>query len=148
MLHFVKTTLKLQEFLPYRLSVLSNRISRAIADRYEEQFQISLPEWRVIAVLGESPEVSAGFVAQKTAMDKVAVSRAVNKLITSGLLIRKFANDDKRRSVLSLSEKGGGVYNEVAPLAIDYENNLMKQLSSEDQSLLEELLSKLEHIDL
>ncbi len=144
----MKTTLKLQEFLPYRLSVLSNRISRAIADRYEEQFQISLPEWRVIAVLGESSEVSAGFVAQKTAMDKVAVSRAVNKLITSGLLIRKFANEDKRRSVLSLSKSGSEVYNEVAPLAIDYENKMMKQLSLNDQSLLEELLGKLEKINL
>jgi DNA-binding MarR family transcriptional regulator len=147
-LDFVKTTLKLQEFLPYRLSVLSNRISRAIADRYEEQFQISLPEWRVIAVLGESTEISAGFVAKKTAMDKVAVSRAVNKLITSGLLIRKFANDDKRRSVLSLSESGGEVYKEVAPLALDYENKLLKQLTAEDQTLLKELLGKLEKIEL
>ena len=144
----MKTTLKLQEFLPYRLSVLSNRISRAIADRYEEQFQISLPEWRVIAVLGESTEISAGFVAKKTAMDKVAVSRAVNKLITSGLLIRKFANDDKRRSVLSLSESGGEVYKEVAPLALDYENKLLKQLTAEDQTLLKELLGKLEKIEL
>jgi DNA-binding MarR family transcriptional regulator len=144
----VKTNLKLQEFLPYRLSVLSNRVSHAIANRYEEQFQISLSEWRVIAVLGESSEVSAGFVAQKTAMDKVAVSRAVNKLITSGLLIRKFANEDKRRSVLSLSKSGSEVYNKVAPLAIDYENKMMKQLSLSDQSLLEDLLGKLEKIDL
>lgn len=144
----MKTNLKLQEFLPYRLSVLSNRVSHAIANRYEEQFQISLSEWRVIAVLGESSEVSAGFVAQKTAMDKVAVSRAVNKLITSGLLIRKFANEDKRRSVLSLSKSGSEVYNKVAPLAIDYENKMMKQLSLSDQSLLEDLLGKLEKIDL
>lgn len=144
----MKKTLKLQEFLPYRLSVLSNRISRAIADRYEEQFDISLPEWRVIAVLGESSEVSAGFVAQKTAMDKVAVSRAVNKLIDSGLLVRQFANEDKRRSVLSLSDKGTRIYSQVAPLALDYENRLIEQLSKEDQVILEELLGKLEGIKL
>jgi DNA-binding MarR family transcriptional regulator len=144
----VKTILKLQEFLPYRLSVLSNRISRAIADRYEEQFQISLPEWRVIAVLGESTKVSAGFVAEKTAMDKVAVSRAVNKLIESGLLIRQFSNEDKRRSVLSLSDQGSRIYSEVAPLALDYENRLIEQLSGDDQLLLDQLLEKLEKIEL
>lgn len=144
----MKTILKLQEFLPYRLSVLSNRISRAIADRYEEQFQISLPEWRVIAVLGESTKVSAGFVAEKTAMDKVAVSRAVNKLIESGLLIRQFSNEDKRRSVLSLSDQGSRIYSEVAPLALDYENRLIEQLSNDDQLLLDQLLEKLEKIEL
>ncbi|UTW56793.1 winged helix-turn-helix transcriptional regulator [Kordiimonas sp. SCSIO 12610] len=145
---FVKNKLKLQAFLPYRLSVLSNRISRAIADRYEEQFQISLPEWRVVAVLGDTPDISAGSVAQKTAMDKVAVSRAVNKLLESGLLIRKMSNEDKRRSILSLSEKGAEIYGQVAPLAIDYENKLLEQLSDEDRTQLEDLLNKLEKIEL
>ena len=93
-----KPPLQLVSFLPYRLSTLSNRISRAIADLYEERFQLTLPEWRVMAVLGEEPDLSANEVAERTAMDKVAVSRAVNRLIEAGRLERHFAADDKRRA--------------------------------------------------
>ena len=81
----------LGDFLPYRLSVLSNKISRAIADGYEERFQLSLPEWRVMAILGGEPELSAGEVAERTAMDKVAVSRAVKKLLDNGRIERTFS---------------------------------------------------------
>ena len=72
--------LDLEHFLPYRLSVLSNRISSAIAREYSQRFALSVTEWRVMAVLGHAPNLSAGEVARRTAMDKVAVSRAVARL--------------------------------------------------------------------
>jgi DNA-binding MarR family transcriptional regulator len=78
--------LELERFLPYRLSVLSNRLSNAIARSYEQRFQLSVTEWRVIAVLGRFPGLSANEVAERTAMDKVAVSRAVARLLESGRL--------------------------------------------------------------
>src|SRR3546814_1367690 len=74
-------TLELERFLPYRLSVLSNRVSQKIADTYAERFGLAVTEWRVIAVLGRYPDLSAGAVAERTAMDKVAVSRAVARLL-------------------------------------------------------------------
>ncbi|MBL4640034.1 MAG: MarR family transcriptional regulator, partial [Kordiimonadaceae bacterium] len=88
----------LRNFLPYRLSILSNRVSQAIAEQYEVQFQLSVQEWRVMAVLGEERGLSAGQVAKRTEMDKVAVSRAVNKLLDTGRIARKFSKEDKRRS--------------------------------------------------
>ena len=69
--------MKLHEFTPYRLSVLTNRISNLIARAYTDRFGISIPQWRVIAVLGEESGITATEVVQRTAMDKVAVSRAV-----------------------------------------------------------------------
>ena len=137
-------TLKLSEFLPYRLSVLSNRISRSIADGYEERFQISLPEWRVMAVLGEEPDLSAGQVADRTAMDKVAVSRAVNKLLENGRIERHFADDDRRRSVLALSKIGKNTYRDVIPIALGYESKLLEQLSDDEKAQLDALLNKLD----
>ena len=71
--------LNLDRFMPYRLSVVTNRVSSAIAQHYSQRFDLSIPEWRVIAVLGQSPGLSARQVAQRTAMDKVQVSRAVAK---------------------------------------------------------------------
>lgn len=136
-------TLVLADFLPYRLSVLSNRISRSIADGYEGRFQLTLPEWRVMAVLGEEPDLSAGQVADRTAMDKVAVSRAVNKLLETGRIERHFANEDRRRSVLALSDKGSEVYREIVPIALGYEARLLEQFSAKERDQLETLLTKL-----
>ena len=137
-------TLSLSSFLPYRLSVLSNRISRSIADGYEEQFQLSLPEWRVMAILGEEPNLSAGQVADRTAMDKVAVSRAVSKLLDSGRIERHFADEDRRRSVLALSESGQNTYLEITPIALAYEERLLGHFSEDEKMQLDALLKKLD----
>ena len=80
--------LNLEDFLPYRLSVLSHTISTTIAKAYETKFGISIPEWRVIAILGRFPGLSAVEVADRTMLDKVAVSRAVTRLIKNGRIDR------------------------------------------------------------
>ena len=139
-------TLKLKEFLPYRLSVLSNRISRSITERYEDKFKLSTAEWRTVAILGEEPDLSAAEVAERTAMDKVAISRAVNNLIAHDRLERHFSEDDKRRSVLALSENGRKIYEEIVPLALSYETTLLDELNSEEQVFLDSILSKLSEI--
>jgi len=136
----------LEEFLPYRLSVLSHTISTNIARVYEKRFGVSIPEWRVIAILGRFPGLSAVEVADRTLMDKVAVSRAVTKLIKNGRIDRQFADADRRRSILNLSEEGRNVHNEIAPLALQFERELLQDISEEDyetyNSILDRLLSK------
>jgi DNA-binding MarR family transcriptional regulator len=135
--------LDLEHFLPYRLSVLSNRISQTIAQTYAERFNLVITEWRVIAVLGRHPGLSANGVAERTAMDKVAVSRTIAKLLERGLVQRDIHGDDRRRSVLELSEAGYAIYDEVAPLAQAWEQALLAHFSDEDRRQLDALLSKL-----
>ena len=94
--------LHLEHFVPYRLSVLTNIVSMSIADAYEREFGLTIPQWRVLAVLARYPGLSAIEVAERTAMDKVAVSRAVAHLLERGLLTREMHGDDRRRSVLTL----------------------------------------------
>lgn len=136
-------TLDLECFLPYRLSVLSNRISTAIADVYEERFGIGITQWRVVAVLGRYPDLSAGEVAERTAMDKVAVSRAVAGLLGKGLVQREVHGDDRRRSVLRLSRAGRRLHAQVAPLALRIEQSLLSPLDARERVQLHALLDKL-----
>ena len=135
--------LELERFLPYRLSVLSNRLSNAIAKSYETRFQLSVTEWRVIAVLGRFRGLSANEVAERTAMDKVAVSRAVARLLESGRLQRDLHENDRRRSVLELSPAGYEIYEAVAPIALSYESALLEALEPAERELLMKLLDKL-----
>jgi DNA-binding MarR family transcriptional regulator len=133
----------LERFLPYRLSVLANVLSSAIAAAYEDRFGLSIPEWRVIAVLTRYPGLSAREVAAQTRMDAVAVSRAVNRLLKAGRLRRAVAADDRRRSVLHVSGAGAAVYREVAPLALEYERALLAALNPEARAALDLVLCQL-----
>lgn len=133
----------LENFLPYRLAILSHSVSHSIASIYEKRFGVSIPEWRVIAIVGRFPNLSAVEVAERTVMDKVAVSRAVTKLIKSGVIDRQFADADRRRSILNLSEKGRGVHDEIAPLALQMEADLLEDLTEAESEVLDRVIDKL-----
>jgi DNA-binding MarR family transcriptional regulator len=133
----------LERFLPYRLSVLANVLSSAIAAAYEDRFGLTIPEWRVIAVLTRYPGLSAREVAGKTRMDAVAVSRAVSRLLKAGRLRRAIAADDRRRSVLHVSATGAAVYREVAPVALEYERTLIEALEPRERAALDLALRQL-----
>ena len=132
--------LQLSHFLPYRLSVLANIVSTAIAGAYAEKFGLTIPEWRVVAVLADTPNLSAAEVAQKTAMDKVAVSRAVASLLRAKRIQRRMASADRRRSVLRLAAAGERVYAEVVPFALSYEKALIEPLNSVERDTLDRVL--------
>jgi DNA-binding MarR family transcriptional regulator len=135
--------LHLEKFLPYRLSVLSNTVSSAIAAAYFAHFGLTIPEWRVMAVLAANPGLSAAEVTARTAMDKVAVSRAVATLIVAGRLRRTTVPADRRRTHLALTPAGAGVYSRVVPVALEYERRLVAALSKRDRATLDRILREL-----
>jgi DNA-binding MarR family transcriptional regulator len=135
--------LSLDRFVPYRLSVLANTVSAALSGAYARRFGLTVPEWRVVAVLARSPGLSAAEVAARTAMDKVAVSRAVAALARGGRVRRAQAAHDRRRSVLTLTARGRAVYRRIVPLALAYERSLLEALSAREQAQFGELLARL-----
>lgn len=133
----------LEDFMPYRLARLSSSVSTTISRAYDKEFGLSIPEWRVIAVLGRFPGLSAVEVAEQTFLDKVAVSRAVTKLIKNGRVDRQFADADRRRSILNLSEKGREVHDGVAKLALNFERDLLEGLNEADVGQFNKVMDRL-----
>jgi len=133
----------LEDFLPYRLAILSHSVSSLVARVYDKRFGLTIPEWRVIAIVGRFPGLAAVEVAERTMMDKVAVSRAVTKLIKSGRIEREFADADRRRSILDLSAKGRQVHDEIAPLALKMEADLLHGLSEDEITKLNSVIERL-----
>ena len=136
--------LALEHFLPYRLSVLSNTISAQIAGEYGARFGLTIPEWRTLAVLGRFAPLTATGVVERTAMDKVRVSRAVSRLLADGLLERAVDPADRRRAPLRLSRKGRRIYEQIVPLALRREAELLECLSAKETEQLDRLLAKLQ----
>ena len=128
--------LELERFLPYRLSVLTNRVSRLMAREYESRYGIGVSEWRAMAVLGREAALSAGEVAERTSMDKVRVSRAVAALLRKGFVERRRDPVDQRVARLSLTARGEEVYRRVAALALAFEARLLAGFHAEERRRL------------
>jgi DNA-binding MarR family transcriptional regulator len=133
----------LERFLPYRLSILSNRVSRAIAARYAKAFNLTIPEWRIIAVLGRRPGLTAKEVAEATEMDKVAVSRAVTKLVAAKRVSAGVHDDDGRAQSLTLTSQGEALHARIAPIALQSERKLLAALNAGERAQFDVLVDRL-----
>jgi len=140
----VTRRLKLDDYLPYRLSVASNAVSGLIAGAYQQRFGLTIPEWRLICVLAEDGALTQAAIVTRTVMDKVTVSRAARSLVDKGLLARAENAGDGRSHLLTLSDEGREVHGQVAPMAQDYEARLLAGLSEAEVVQLKGLLRRLQ----
>ena len=134
---------RLEDFLPYRLSVTGNRVSRLFARRYAEAFGLSIPEWRVMAVLGRFGAAAPGAVGVRTAMDKVKVSRAAASLVGKGLVSQSADPADGRARVLRLTRRGIAMHRAIVPLGRALEAQLAAALSAPEWAALNRALARL-----
>jgi len=127
-----KTELRLNEFLPYRLSIASNLISDVISSAYSKLFGLTIPEWRLIAVIAETDGITQHVIGSRTRMDKVTVSRAAIALTQRGLLLRTPNPQDGRSQLLALSDAGMELYTQVAPKALALEQVIFGAIPDEE----------------
>ena len=139
-----KAALILDDFLPYRLSVTSNLVSESIAQVYAALFALTIPQWRLIAVMAEERAVTQQAICKRTHMDKVTVSRAAIELVGRGLVSRSDNPEDKRSHLLSLTPQGHELYASVAPKALEMERQIFETFSPKEASQLKALLTKIE----
>lgn len=133
----------LENFLPYRLVVLTTRISRELARLYQDRFGLSIAEWRVMANLARFAPLSAQEVAERGSMDKAKASRAISKMLARGLITRDRDPSDNRATILNLSPKGREIYDEIAPLAANWERRLLQALPPGGEVALHETIDRL-----
>jgi len=138
------STLKLDDFLPYRLSIASNAVSDAVATAYRTLFGLRIPEWRLVAVLAEGGAMSQQALCGRTRMDKVTVSRAAIALAGRGLIVRTTNPGDQRSHLLTLSPDGRALYAQVAPKAIELEKRVFQGFTAGERAQLRAMLDRIE----
>jgi DNA-binding MarR family transcriptional regulator len=136
--------LRLDAYLPYRLSVASNAVSGLIARAYQDRFGLSIPQWRLVCVLAEDGAMTQGQIVTRTIMDKVTVSRAAQGLLKRQLIARSDHQADGRSHVLTLTAAGHRLHGQIAPVALAYEAALMSGLAPEEVRLLRRLLMRMQ----
>jgi DNA-binding MarR family transcriptional regulator len=135
--------LELENFLPYRLSVLAQIVSESLHDLYAGPFDLTVTQWRVMAALGRFAPLTASDVGQRIVMDKVAVSRAVAGLMKRGLVERATDQRDRRRASLELSATGRAMHARIVPIALEYEQRLYAALTVEERTVFDRLTGRL-----
>jgi DNA-binding MarR family transcriptional regulator len=135
--------LKLDYFLPYRLSIASNLVSDVISKAYSKLFGLNVPEWRLIAVIAEADGITQQEIGLRTLMDKVTVSRAAKALEKRRLIVRVPNPGDGRSHLLSLGAEGHELYRQVVPEALALEASIFGALDSEQLALFSGLLKNI-----
>jgi DNA-binding MarR family transcriptional regulator len=135
--------LDLSQFIPYKLAVLSTKIGLAFWPHYGARFDLEVADWRLLSILGQFGPVTAKDVCAFAAMHKTRVSRVISGLEKRRLVQRRVNRRDLREAFLSLTEEGRQMYEEIAPLALAFERDLMEHLSADDRFALEQALQKL-----
>lgn len=135
--------LNLDRFLPYQINVLAARLSRGLAEIYQQRFGITIPEWRVMAHLARATAISVKDIHARVDMDKPKITRAAQRLEQAGFVSKAVHDQDRRLVMLALTAKGHALYDKIEPLALAYERKVLGELTAEIEAALREAVKLL-----
>ncbi len=125
----------LSGFLPYRLAAAAARVSRVFAERYREEFGISIPEWRVLAHLHHTGPVSVRDIEARADMEKSKVSRAASRLEKAGYIEKAVNDSDRRLLQLKLTPEGRALMRRILPVAMQFQAEIRDRLGPAAEGL-------------
>lgn len=119
----------LADFLPYRLALIAERVSRRLEVEYARSHGLSLAEWRVLANLNQLGKASVRDIQLVTNLEKSRVSRAVSRLEQSGCVKKTTSTEDARLVEIAMTRKGNSTLNEIIPVAKSIEQRLLAEVT-------------------
>jgi DNA-binding MarR family transcriptional regulator len=141
--HGEDAPLKLEQFLPYRLNVVASIVSQALSRIYADRYGIGVPEWRVLVTLGQFGMMTGKAIGAHSHMHKTKVSRAVAQLEKRKLVTRRANRADLREAFLALTPAGRSMYDDLAPIALDFADRLSETVDSADRAAFERAIDRL-----
>ncbi len=125
----------LENYLPYRFTVLAARLSDELARQYKKNYGISMPEWRVLLNVGYSENPSIRDIEQRVSLEKSKVSRAAAKLEAKGLITKETDATDRRLLKLALTDQGADLLGKLIPIALSFQAEMNKVLGDQEPAL-------------
>jgi DNA-binding MarR family transcriptional regulator len=135
---------KLEAFLPFRLNLLAQEISQSLSEIYAARFNLDIPQWRILANLASRGEMTAQEIAFITFSHKSTISRAVAELEARNLIERTTSTKDKRAFAMRVTTHGEKLFEQLLPLVLAFEKDVLKKLKSSEQKMLLEGITALE----
>jgi DNA-binding MarR family transcriptional regulator len=136
--------LNLETFVPYRISILATLIRRAISEIYRENPGLTEPEWKVLTTIAHMGPLPSGDIGLHMTLDRMAISRALARLIKLKLVARAPFERDQRMTEVKLSSHGERVFSALARQATAIEEAILKPLSNAEVRDFLRLIDKIE----
>ena len=134
----------IEDFLLYRLAMLSRRLSDALEAHYGPRHGLQRAQWRMLALIGTAPQCKASELVRRASLDAVAVHRAVGQLVERGLVLRRASPQDGRAKLLRLSAEGRRVLADTVPVALALEQRVLAALPAAEARALLRALRRLQ----
>ena len=134
--------MQLNDMLAYKVAMLSSDLSDSLATVYKP-YGLTMPEWRVLATLGNATPLTSKDIAVATCLDKVKTSRALQQLESKQLIVRETSENDKRAINISLSEKGVRTYNALTPLVAKWQTERLENITDDEYHIFLKVINSL-----
>ena len=132
----------LVEFVPFLLNRAGSRVAMSFSQVLQAH-ELSLPMWRVLAVVHQKEGVRAGELASATSLEPSAVSRILGALTKRGLLRREHESVDARVVSVHLTPEGGRLIERIIPHAIQHQNITLADFTEHEVAHLKDMLRRL-----
>lgn len=140
----IETLIQLVSVRVLRVSDLLLRIGKIA---FEERFGIKLTELRILVILGAFQSISVNEISRRTHIDKAWISRSLRGLLRRKLIRKTAHPEDSRASSLTLTKKGEALLREIAPVAEEYQRQLLQgQRRGDVERVLDFLADRAEEI--
>lgn len=144
-------SLNVEDFLTFRITRLSNALRTGLTKRYLEEFELSLPEWRLLALTARFAPLRFSEVTSRSSMDKGQVSRTLREMAKKGYVKMKSIRTPGSRAaealaapvMVSITPKGKALYASVLPVARKRQAEMLMTLSEPERVALYSILEKL-----
>lgn len=134
--------LDLDSYVPALITFISNKVSNGASVLYRKHFGLGITEWRTISMLAVEPNITATRIRDVIGFDKAAISRAIKSLRSQGIVTCRLKENSKRKQIISLTELGESVHDEIIHVALAREKALLKDFSEDEVKVFIKLLHK------
>lgn len=123
------------DLLTYRLLRLSNTLGLYSNRRYRAEFDVTLPEWRVMSIIALLETTSAQEISRSVSTDKAWVGLTLQKLEKRGFVRRVSDKQDGRRTLVSFTRQGKEVHDAILANAKRRQRRLLGALGEDAETV-------------
>lgn len=119
------------------------RCCRIFAERKLKEFDLSFGEQVIIMFLSTHENVNQDTISKTYMIDKGMIAKTLNRLEQKGFVMRKQNPDNRRENIISLTQKGREILNNMGLILKEWNEILYEGMSREDIACVKRLTGKM-----
>lgn len=143
--------LNVEDFPSFLFWRVANSIKTHLTGRYLEQFDMTLPEWRVLGLVARLSPAPFGELVQRSSMDKGQLSRTLRLVAKRGLIRTSAIPLDRRgrrsrnaaRMEVRITAKGAALCQRIVPVARQTQMVLLEMMDEKEQRMMLRVLRRM-----